>query len=146
MTEAEFRVLLIAASFITVRFGQNYVTQSLPFEFQYHVNLNESFDTETDDDYLRPDDLGRTVDAASESDVVALLYRDGRCPDWIDVSVYRIGAGFTELRLICSGRFTNDRTKMCYHSRGLGPFGIKSPDLPPGFVEGSTFAIPQSSA
>ena len=144
MSEADFRVLLIAASFLTARFGQEFVVQTLPFEFRYHVDLNESFDTETDDDYLRPDDLGRTVAMATEDDVVSLLYRDGRCPDWIDVLVLRVGDEFTELHLICSGRFTDDREKMCYNNRGLGPFGIKSPVLPPGFVEGTKFSIPPS--
>lgn len=147
MTEADFRVLLTAASFMAVRFGQRYVTQTLPFDFRYDVRLNQPCDDHaTGDDVLYPDDNDRVVSLATEADVVPLLYRDGRCPQWIDISVERIGVPYTELRLLCCGRFTDDGTKMYYSDRGLGPFGVKSPDLPPDFEDGTTFEIPQSSA
>ena len=80
----------------------------------------------------------------SAETVVALLHRDGRCPEWIDVSVEAIGTGFTLLRLLCCGRYTDDRKKMHYDDQGLGPFGIKSPVLPPNYVEGSKFDIPHA--
>ena len=39
------------------------------------------------------------------------------------------------------GRYTDDNSKMYYASRGLGPFGVKSPELPPRFREGERFAL-----
>ena len=147
MTEADFRVLLIASSFMAVRFGQRYVTQTLPFDFRYDVHLNQSCDDHaTPDDVVYPDDNDRVVYCGSESDVVALLSRDGRCPQWIDISASRVGDTFTEMRLICCGRFTNDRDKLYYTDGGTGPFGLKSPVLPPDYEEGTTFSLPPASA
>ena len=147
MTEADFRVLLIASSFMAVRFRQRYVTQTLPFDFRYNVHLNQSCDDHaTPDDVLFPDDNDRVVYCDSESDVVTLLSRDGRCPQWIDISASRIGDTFTEMRLICCGRFTNDRDKLYYTDGGTGPFGLKSPVLPPDYEEGTTFSLPPASA
>ncbi|MCA9146947.1 MAG: hypothetical protein H6821_02915 [Planctomycetaceae bacterium] len=147
MTEADFHVLLIASSFLAVRFGQRYVSQTLPFDFRYDVRLNQSCDDHaTPDDVLYPDDNDRVVSCDSESDVVALLFRDGRCPQWIDISAARVGETFTEMRLLCCGRFTNDRDKLYYTRGGTGPFGIKSPVFPPDYKEGTKFLLPQASA
>lgn len=146
MTESEFHVLLIASSFMATRFGQRYVAQTLPFDFRYDVHLNQSCDDHaTPDDVLYPGDNDRVVSCDSETDVVALVFRDGRCPQWIDVSAVRVGDTFTELRLLCCGRFTNDRDKLYYTDGGTGPFGIKSPALPPDYKEGTTFSLPQTS-
>ncbi len=147
MTKADFHALLIAASVLAIRFGQRYVTQTLPFDFRYVVHLNQSYDEHaTPDDRLYRDDNDRIVQLVSESDVVSLLYREGRCPKWIDISVAAIGDSFTELRLLCCGRFTDDRAKMYYSDRGLGPFGVKSPDFPANYEEGTRFTIPQCGA
>ena len=143
MTEADFRVLLIASSFMAVRFAQRYVTQRLPFDFRYEAHLNQSCDDHASlDDVLYPDDSARIVTCNSETDVVELLYRDGRCPQWIDISAFRVGDTFTEMQLLCCGRFTHDRDKLYYTHGGTGPFGIKSPVFPFGYEEGTTFTLP----
>jgi hypothetical protein len=143
VTEPEFHQLLLTASNNAARFAERYVTPRLPDNFRYHVLLNQSFDgNATPDEVLYPQDDGKEVVRDSDKEVVALLYREGRCPEWIDVSVEAIGSGFTLLRMLCCGRFTNDLKKMYYSNRGLGPFGIKSPELPPDYVEGSRFNIP----
>ena len=146
MTKAEFQVLLVASSFMAVRFGQQFVLQNLPFDFRYKVCLNQSYDGRSvNEDVLFPEDKDRIVDCNSELEVVKLLYRDGRCPQWIDVSVARVGDTFTELRLVCCGRFTDDRNQLYYVHCGTGPFGIKSPDLPPGNKDGEKFLLPNAN-
>ena len=143
MSEADFRILLIAASFLAVRFGQEFVSQDLPFNFRYSVHLNQSCDDHaTPEHVLYPADDGKIVENIDENDVVMLLYRSGRCPEWIDVSAHRIGPSFTELQLLCCGRFTSNRDTMYYNDRGLGPFGLKSPVLPPDYVDGQRFELP----
>jgi hypothetical protein len=118
MTEADFQVLLIAASFMATRFGQNYVVNTLPFSFRYHVLLNQSYDGHaTPDEILYPEDKGREMTCLSERAAVAILFRDGRCPEWIDVHVEAAGSDFTQLQLRCCGRFTNDRKMMYYEQR-----------------------------
>jgi hypothetical protein len=143
MTESDFHQLLLTATNHAVRFAERYVVQELPSAIKYHVLLNQSFDGgATSEEILYPEDDGGDVLCDSTAAVVTLLYRDGRCPEWIDVSVEAVGTGFTLLNLLCCGRYTNDRQKMYYSERGLGPFGIKSPLLPPDHVEGSKFVIP----
>ena len=44
-------------------------------------------------------------------------------------------------RLTCCGRYTADPARMYYGSRGLNPFAIKSPVLPPEFRDGDRFAL-----
>lgn len=92
---------------------------------------------------LYPEDDERVVVLETGRDVVSLLYRDGRCPQWIDISAVRVGDAFTELQLLCCGRFTNDGNKMYDTRRGTGPFGIKSPVFPFGYEEDSKFSLPQ---
>ena len=143
MTEAEFHELLLRASDEAIRFARRYVAQELPCTAKYHVELNQSFDGHaTSDEVLYPADDGKEVTLVSAETVLALLYRDGRCPEWIDVSVEAVGTGFTLLRLLCCGRFTSDLQKMYYNDRGFGAFGIKSPYLPKNYTDGSQFEIP----
>ena len=142
MTRAEFNVLLVAASFEATRFGQRFVRQALPFVFHYRAHLNQSADwNAAEEDVLYRDDEGRVVDLGTEDEVVSLLWRDGRCPQWIDVNVVGIGPSFTLLQLLCCGRFTSVRERFYYQARGFGPFGIKSPNLPPDWTEGARFDI-----
>lgn len=130
MKKPDFKVLLIAASFEATRFGQKYVHDILPFHFRYEVHLNQSLDLDSETGSVTyPDDEGKILSIDTEDGVVDLLYRDGRCPKWIDVSVHAISASYTVLRLLCCGRFTSERQRLYYESVGFGPFGIKSSDL-----------------
>lgn len=142
MRPNDFRVLLVAASFEATRFGQRFVSEVLPFSFRYSVHLNQSFDDDADPESIRyPDDDGKVVRVDSEESVVELLHREGRYPEWIDVSVHAVSPSFTLLRLLCCGRFTNNRNKLLYDEGGFGPFGIKSPDLPKNWKDGSRFNL-----
>jgi hypothetical protein len=143
VSPADFHTLLIAASFLAMRFAKQYVTNNLPVDaFEYRVSLNQSHDGVAGPDF--PSDDARTVEGLTERQVVDLLCRDGACPEWIDVCVEATRPGVTVFRLVCCGRYTADRRKMYYNDRGLGPFGVKSPDLPPGFRDGQRFPLTAS--
>jgi hypothetical protein len=142
MRPNDFRTLLIAASFEATRFGQRFVFDVLPFTFRYVAYLNDSHDVGADPEFiLYPQDEGKVVTLESESAVVDLLLREGRCPQWIDVAVHGVSPHFTLLRLRCCGRYTDERSKLYYDKRGLGPFGIKSPDFPKNWREGERFKL-----
>ena len=143
MRENDFHVLLTAASFEATRFARNHVTNVLPFDFRYLVHLNQSCDEDPDSGImLYPEDDGKVLDVDTERAVVELLCRDGRCPEWIDVSVHAVSpGGFTQIRLLCCGRYTSERKRLLYDERGIGPFGIKSPDFPKRWPEGEKFAL-----
>jgi hypothetical protein len=144
MTRVEFIGLLHKASVASVDFARRYVRNRLPDTYRYHLALNQSFDGHaTPEERVFPEDDGREHTSVSMEGVADLLLRDGRCPEWIDVSVEAEGADYTLLRLLCCGRYSEDRSRMYYTDRGMGPFGIKSPTLPPGYADEGTFTIPK---
>ena len=138
----DFHTYLSSASYECFRFAQEFVKNKLPVEFKYHVHLNQSCDTHADDENdLYPEDDGKELSLLNWKEVVDLLVRKGKVPEWIDISVFAEGKDFTLLRLLCCGRYTGERKKMYYSNRGQGPFGIKSPDLPSNYSEGKKFKI-----
>ena len=142
MHKHDFRVLLIAASFEATRFGQQYVHDILRFSFRYIVHMNQSHDLDAEPgSVLYPEDEGKVLPIDTEEGVIDLLFRDGRCPEWIDVSVHAANPSFTVLRLLCCGRFTDERQRLYYEAGGFGPFGIKSPDLKFGMKDGDKIKL-----
>jgi len=137
-----FRTWLHLASFQTVRFAQNYVRQKLAYDFRYELQLNMAVDDFAEGAFeLYPEDDDRVVQCYSPEEVIDELVRDDRIPVWIDISAFKHARDFTVLRLICAGRFTDDVGELYYYARGTGCFGIKSPNLPPGWREGQKFKI-----
>ena len=78
----------------------------------------------------------------SISDVVAELWRDGAVPEWINVNVTAKAELFTLITAECCGRFTDNDAHLYYKDRGMPPFHVLSPRLPPGFTDGDRFELP----
>lgn len=143
MTQDEFTNLLRQATKSSVDLAARYVENNLPDSARYHVLLNQSFDgNATPDERLYPEDNSRELQCLTEEQVAALLVRENRCPEWIDISVEAQSVTHTYICLCCCGRFTDDPSKMYYTAQGRGPFGVKSPVLPKKFVSGSKFRVP----
>jgi hypothetical protein len=122
-----------------VDFASEHVQQSLPDGVAYRVYPNQSYDghPRVSDEVVFPEDsLSGLEDyhgVWGEERVVAFLWREGKIPEWIDVSVEAIDRTRTLVALRCCGRFTADDRLYYYNRFGeLPPFGIKSPTLPPG--------------
>jgi hypothetical protein len=146
MTKDEFHKLLERASLAAIDFARQYVADELPKNLRFHLLLNQSCDDEsTTDDRVYPEDKGKDIIEDTQESVIKHLLRDGKCPQWIDVSVEATGNDFTLIELICCGRYTSDPAKMYYHDRGMGPFGIKSPVLPPDYDGKTKFMIKKKS-
>ena len=144
MTRAEFSDLLLSASNQALVFARAFVVNPLATDFRYHVLFNQSFDGHaTTEHRVFPEDEGREYASLTVGDATNILYRDGYCPEWIDLSVEAEGQGYTLLRALCCGRFSEDLASLYYSSNGNGPFGIKSPNLSFGYVEGTKFSIPK---
>lgn len=142
MRREDFHNQLTAASFDALRFGQEYVSNRLSLKLTYVAVLNQSYDeNRKEDEVVYPEDDGKIVPCATEREVVDLLYRKCRCPQWIDISVAGADKTATLLRLLCCGRYHHDETRLYYYQRGTQPFGIKSPDLPPGWKDGNKFKL-----
>ncbi|HMN42234.1 MAG TPA: hypothetical protein PKE29_15420 [Phycisphaerales bacterium] len=115
----------------------------LPETARFHVFLNQShYGHAAAEERVYPEDNGREYPCLTLEQAAGVLVRDGRCPEWIDVWVEGHSASDTRICLLCCGRWTDDPGRMYYTSRGMGPFGIKSPALPVGFKRGDRFSIP----
>jgi hypothetical protein len=110
------------------------------------VFLNQSFDEVVDaSSTLFHQDDNRVLKLLSRDAVIECLVRDKCCPEWIDILACAIAPDFTVMKLLCCGRFTADASRLYYQSAGMGPFGIKSPDLPRSFQDGKLFPLPTIS-
>jgi len=131
MDKDDFRAYLILTSYWAVQFAEKLAGEQLPYDFVYDVELNQSADEGAGEEFVcYPEDEGKVHLQQSAEEVLALLVRDGRVPVWIDISVKSVTKDLTTLRLLCAGRFTNQKEQMYYSKRGQGPFGVKSPNLP----------------
>ena len=142
MTKSEFQTLLSHSSYVAIDFARTYVMDNLPNDFRYSVRLNAS----TDDINLKqfdiyPSDNDKTIDFITADKVINLLNRNGKVPVWIDISVEYVHKKFTVFQLLCAGRYSADENEFYYLKAGTGPFGIKSPTLPIGYVEGDKFNL-----
>jgi hypothetical protein len=142
MDKNGFLELLKKATTIAFDFAKEFVDDNMPNEFSYSVELNASNDdpalTQFD---LYPEDDDKRVEFINELEVVQLLYRKGKVPVWIDISVKCIYNNETVLRLLCAGRYSDCEDEFYYKNGGTGPFGIKSPILPIDYVQGRKFKI-----
>ena len=120
-----------------VAFAATIVRQRLPSSRRFLIEPNASFDDNPlrDDEQLSPDDSlprRKFVGPFTAEEAVGWMWRDGKVPEWVDVSLYRADRQQTFVSLVCCGRFTGLERRLYYRRPGdLPPFGIKSPVLPP---------------
>lgn len=145
LEQQEFENYLRLATDQAKEFAQNFINEALPVENVYMLQLNSSLDdrmlTQFD---TYPEDEGKVINNADIFQVTQLLLRKTKVPVWIDISVSGVLGHTTVLTLICAGRYTGIINEMYYHSRGLGPFGVKSPVFPANYIEGSKFNISET--
>lgn len=142
MTQVEFSFLLTGASFLCSKFAERYVRNKLFTDFVYDVSLNHSVDNPNLKGFdVYPEDNGKVVRGITDVEVIELLYRNGKVPVWIDISVLKSRKKLTTIGLLCAGRYSDNKNDFYYNRNGSGPFGIKSPILPPNFTEGRKFKL-----
>lgn len=140
MLLSDFATLLDASTADAIAFARSMVLDQLPDSFAYRVFPNQSCDGHLEpDEVVYPDDslddLHDYIEMGRD-DCIRYLYRDGRVPEWIDISVGAVDYDFTYIYLRCCGRFTANDERLYYKRFDRGPFGIKSPAIPPQFELG----------
>lgn len=135
-----------AASAAAVSFARQFVLENLSDKLIFRVRLNQSHD-----ENLRPDQKVYPDDGASRrtqelhrcrgEEVVKALWRDGAVPEWVDIAVAGQTASETVIELCCCGRFTGDESRLYHQQRGIPPFSVHGPSLPPGYKFGDLFSI-----
>ncbi len=144
MKEEEFKHLLLLATEEAKQFALKYIENELPANNVYNICLNLSHDdpklTQFD---LYSNDEGKILKMVNVDSVISTLLRNGKVPVWIDISVSEIKKSKTLLTLLCAGRYSDNINELYYYQQGLGPFGVKSPNLPIDYTEGVKFKLPQ---
>ena len=107
----------------------------LPSKDRYFVILNGSSDGNplTPSEHIFPDHDEPQTDVRvpkSAEEVVARLWRDGKIPEWIDITPYEAEGDFLYSELLCCGRFTDDDEHLYHKREGYPPFHIFGPILP----------------
>ena len=142
MNKPDFLFLLLGASFASFKFAKEFVKNDLKPEFKYDLELNVSNNNpELKQFDIYPEDNGKKYFDLTDKEVTEILWRNNKIPVWIDISVAKSDRKKTTFRLICAGRYSDDKNEFYYKDRGSGPFGIKSPDLPIGYKKGDKFRL-----
>ena len=118
-----------------VPFTRRYVVNPLPEEVQYLLYPNRSGGLArlNEDEEIFPEESlakGTKPDPATASQVIEKLWRNGKVPGWINVTVESYDDKYSYLRLDCCGRFTENQNLIYHVEEGTPPFHCLSPPLP----------------
>ena len=132
---SEFADRLGRAAQAAIDFARGMVVQQLPSTASVLVAPNQSNDWQLldDEEIFRDDVTVGSLGPLTYDDAARWLWRDGKIPAWINVRVYDVRADCTTVLLECCGRFTAMIERLYHRERGIPPFHIMSPVLPPGW-------------
>jgi len=124
-------------------FARGLVVEQLPDALRFRVlfnQLNDDIVPLRAGEVVFSQDSGRVLPACTAATAVGALWREGRVPEWIDLSVVDVRRASTVVEVLCCGRFTDDETLLYHQKEGAPPFHVTSPALPPGH-DGSRFSL-----
>lgn len=134
MEQQEFQNHLVIATKRALSLAREMVSNHLPDKFRYRIILNASYDgnplTPQEQVFLKDAADRRSVPVSGE-EVVAMLWRNDKVPEWIDIYVKSVREHSTVLELLCCGRFTASNDHLYHKPEGHPPFHVQSPRLPP---------------
>ncbi|MGI4789865.1 MAG: hypothetical protein ACRYFS_13560 [Janthinobacterium lividum] len=136
MTYDEFASRLHQSTKHVMAFTRTMVLDHLPDAYLYLIAPNASYDghARAPEEMVFPEDaLPRGTRHCEPTNAVGAshaLWRDGRVPEWINISVYRTDAEYTYLQLLCCGRFTANDELLYHKQEGFPPFHALSPPIP----------------
>lgn len=142
MDRPTFAARLHAAAAAARDFARKFVCESLPDPLRFRVRLNSSYDGNplVGDEVVYPDDGGfdrafalHDIDADT---VVDTLWRDGRVPEWINLSVIGERGAATLIEVLACGRYSALPEYLYHETEGYPPFHVLSPTLPPDHEDG----------
>ncbi|GAB2956426.1 hypothetical protein GCM10027280_51280 [Micromonospora polyrhachis] len=147
MDRTTFAARLVSSAEAARRFAGTLVTEALPAALAFRVRLNQSNDAHVSPQpgevrfpHDSNPDRDRTLLWCDESAVVDELWRDGRVPEWVNLSVIDRTSTVTLVEVVCCGRFTDDESRLYHVQEGAPPFHVLGPTLPAGH-DGSRFSI-----
>jgi hypothetical protein len=127
LSKTSFQNLLRLATMMTLEYAREHISSEIPANVRYKLYPNESYDGGSlrGDVTLYPDDTlpeGGFHGPLTIADAISFLWRNGKIPQWIDLTVDSVLADLTIIKLRCCGRFTATAEYLYYSDEGLGPF------------------------
>ena len=117
MDRIYFKDLLLKATGEAVSFARKLLFNRVFDDVNYIVAFNDVHSV--------------AVNCPNAESVVNLLWHDGHVPIWIDIYVYEVKHHVTTVGLHVSEHHVTEYADTYYADRGSGPFGVKSPVIPP---------------
>ena len=115
-------------------FARSLVSNELPDKIKYQIFMNCSYDRNKLEDgevtLANKEQENSLIESESTEEVFDILWREGRVPEWVNVSVASEDGIFTYLQLACSGKFSNRREHMYHAHEGRAPFHVLGPPAP----------------
>ena len=115
MNREAITVLLPKATEHTVSFARTMVSDKLPGKIGYRIRSERGISL---------------PEVLTESEVIDLVWNDSGILSWVDLAVCGSDDVFTYVGIDLSRDRVTEEKSTAYYSRGMGPFGIKSPILP----------------
>ena len=139
MDKEKFRQLLQQSTKDCREFSKNFLRNQLDGTTMYLVIPNSSYDGNplVDDEMVYPEDTlpeGKEHILMKEEAVAEYFWRDGRIPEWIDITPKKEKDGQLFFELKACGRFTSNKEALYYTHQNRGPFGVKGPILPSDWI------------
>jgi len=133
MDRTTFAGNLESAAKLLLPFTRSLISNALPDEVRFLVQPNATYDGNPleDDEQRFPNDVRSGPLTAEQA--VERLWRDGKVPEWINLSVHSYDVNFTYAELLCCGRFTALDRHLYHRAEGRPPFHILGPTIPPGW-------------
>jgi hypothetical protein len=135
MERAKFQRRLEEATERVVTFSRKFVINALPSECRYLVYPNQSYDghPRVGDEQTFPEEElpeGEYLGPFDASQVIEYLWRDGKVPEWVNVTVCAQDDEYTYLEVLCCGRFTANDGYLYHEEEGCPPFHVLGPAVP----------------
>lgn len=141
-----FAARLRDAAAVARDFARRFVEEPLPDPVVFRVRLNSyDGDSRVGDEVVFPEDgsfeRAEALASCDEEQVIETLWRAGRVPEWIDVSVIGETETATRVQLLCCGRFTAQDDLLYHAHEARPPFRVTGPVLPIGYEDGQRFSL-----
>lgn len=141
MHKNHFKDNLKKSTLSAIEFGVKFINNKISNNITYDVALNCSYDENLIDYEIYREDDKKLIKDIDLDKVVEVLYRNGKVPAWINISICKSNKRNTRLMLECAGRYTDDLSNLYYVSSGTHPFGVKSPQMLPWIKEGDKYYL-----
>jgi len=138
MTREEFSQNLWKATLRSHEKALEFVENELKPPFAYLVRLNQSYDgNPLASGEVIPKEMRaigeKHIGPLSVEDVMALLWRNGFVPEWIDIIPWEATADGLAFQLTCCGRFAESEPLLYHANEGYPPFHAPGVWVPPGW-------------